>query len=58
MYLIFVLIVFTIGFALAVKDGVYLLAEYLYKNHRISEEELKKMDSWKFLCELLNNKIN
>lgn len=58
MYLIFVLIVFTIGFALAIKEGVYLLAEHLYKNHRISETELKKIDSWKFLCDLLTNNHN
>lgn len=58
MDLIFVLIVFTIGFALSLKEGVYLLAEHLYKNHRISEEELKKIDSWKFLYELLTNNMN
>lgn len=58
MYLIIILAVFTVGFALAVKDGVYLLAEYLHRNHRISEEELKKIDSWKFLYELLTNNMN
>ena len=58
MYLIFVLIVFTIGFAVSLKEGVYLFAEYLYRNHRISEEELKKIDSWKFLCDLLTNNHN